>query len=157
MSGPFHPAVGIFEGPVSNVDSVQKNELGSLRFDGGRILQYVKFNATVPAAYEWCQVDNTQFTTPYQVIQLAGSVTQVPFGVCEYGASSGSYGWITRLGPATAKTATTAFAGSALRPGGSAGTLGPTWIGTAPTQGAGYGIAIATGVANGSLVSVRCL
>ncbi len=156
MAGPFHPAVSIFEGAVSNVDGTQKAELGSLRFDAGRILQYVKYAATVPGVYEWCQTDTSQFTNVYQVVQLAASVTQVPFGVCEYGASAGSYGWVTRLGPATAKVATTAYAGSALRPGGTAGTLGPIWT-SAPTQGAGFGVAVATGVAAGSLVSVRCL
>jgi hypothetical protein len=154
MSGPFLSA-GVFYGPVSNIDSSQLHELGSMRWDAGRILQYVKFGGN-PAAYEWVQGDTAQFTQAYQVIQLAASVTQTPLGVAEFGGSNGSFGWITRLGPATAKVATTAFAGSELRPGGTAGTLGPIWT-TAPTQFGGYGIAVATGVAAGSLVNVRCL
>ena len=154
MSGPFLSA-GIFSGPVSNIDLTQQNELGMMRWDGGRILQYVKFGGS-PAPYEWIQTDTAQFTQPYQVIQLAASVTQVPLGVAEFGGSNGSFGWITRLGPATAKVATTAFAGSELRPGGTAGTLGPIWT-TAPTSMGGFGIAVATGEAAGSLVNVRCL
>ena len=154
MSGPYF-SVGIFEGPVSNIDSVQKHEEGILRFDAGRILQYVKFGGNV-IANDWVQRDGTQFANVFQVIQLAASVTQVPQGVAQYGGSNGSWGWITKEGPATANVATTAFAGSELRPSGTAGRLGPSWT-VAPTYLGGYAEAVATGLTTGSLVNVRCL
>lgn len=157
MTGPYWNA-GIFDGPVSNIDSTQKNELGAIREDAGRILQYVKFTTTVPNPYEWVAIDLAQFTNPYHVAQLGASVTQVPIGVAEYGGSVGSFGWITRLGAATAKTATTAYAGCPLRPGGTAGTLGPLFTASGtPTQMPTFGIAVATGVANGSCVMVQAL
>jgi hypothetical protein len=146
---------GIFEGPVSDIHSVQKHELGILRFDAGRILKYVKFGAAV-TPYSWAQLDNTQFTEANQVITLAASVTQIAVGVIEYGGSSGSFGWMTIHGPATAKTATTAYAGAPLRASGTAGTAGPLF-GSAPTQLPTFGVAVATGVAAGSLVLVQCL
>lgn len=154
MPGPYLN-VGIFEGPPSNIDSVQKHEEGVLRYDAGRILQYVKFGANI-TANDWVQGDTTQFANPFQVIQLAASVTQVPLGVAQAGGTSGSWGWITREGPATANVATTAFAGSPLRPSGTAGRLGPEWT-TAPTYLGGYAVAVATGMTTGSLVNVRCL
>lgn len=157
MPGPYFTP-GIVSGPVSRIDATAKNEVGILTFDGGRILQYVKYNDNV-LPYQWVEMDHTQFTTPYQVKILEASVTQVPLGVAEYGGTTGSYGWITKLGPATAMTATTVFAGGGVRPvGASAGVLGPIFTASgAPTQLQGFGIAVATGLVAGSLVYVTCL
>jgi hypothetical protein len=170
MPGPFL-SDGVFIGPVTSVDTTQQNELGIMRWDASRILQYVKFNSYV-TPNDWVQLDyptgavggltNAAAANAfnYQVIDLQGNPTFCPWGVWEGPTIAlGNFGWITRLGPATAKVSSTAIAGLDLRPAGVTGVLGA--IGTSPTPtvfGGGFGYLVGpSGNATGCAVNVRCL
>jgi len=103
--GPYFPGY-VVKGNVSDLSSVQDHELGRLTFDGGRILQYVKFGSGV-ARYNWVGLDTTASAgtdAPNTVMILSSLGTHSPIGVAEYGGTASSYGWITRFGAATAKT-----------------------------------------------------
>lgn len=104
--GPYFPGY-VVKGNVSDLSSVQDHELGRLTFDAGRILQYVKFGSGV-ARYNWVGLDTTASAgtdAPNTVMILSSLGTHSPIGVAEYGGTASSYGWITRFGAATAKTA----------------------------------------------------
>jgi hypothetical protein len=166
MPGPFL-SDGVFIGPVTSVDILQANELGATRWDASRILQYVQFDSNV-TPYDWVMLNiATTAGSPagnaynYRVIDMVATPTCVPFGVWEGPTIAlGNFGWVTRLGPATAKVSTTALAGLDLRPVGVTGTAGA--IGMAPTPsvlyGGGFGVMVApSGVSTGCAINVRCL
>ena len=166
MPGPYL-SDGVFVGPVTSVDTTQQNELGITRWDGSRLLQYVQFDSYAQQ-YDWVMLNPATTVGHaaanaynYRVIDMVATPTCVPFGVWEGPTIAlGNFGWVTRLGPATAKVATTALAGLDLRPVGVTGIAGA--IGMAPTPtilyGGGFGVMVApSGVSTGCAINVRCL
>lgn len=96
MAGPYLNQ-GAFKTRVTDTHTTQQEELGAIRFDGGRILRYCKANGALIGgnAVKWDD------TTGTRVIATTASADPM-CGVAETAIASGSFGWITVYGRAAA-------------------------------------------------------
>lgn len=158
MPGPFHP--GYITEQVDQIDSSAKYELGRLTFHKGRILQYVKHGAGA-GRYNWVGLDPTATGADAMnsVLILQPNATHQPIGVAEYGGTASSYGWITRFGGATAKTAAAVNAapGVGLVNAGAATGAVAAFTGATFLIGRSHGILVGSASASGTYVNVNCL
>lgn len=117
MPGPYLNT-GPFKTKISDNDLIGPvEELGVWRFEAGKILRYIKTGALIPR-FEACKYDTTVTTAALmgnQVLQCDGA-TNIFAGVVEASLASLSFGWITVLGPATARVATGEIPGTPLGP-----------------------------------------
>src|SRR5690349_9914192 len=115
MPGPYLNS-GIFQTKVTANDNTQKEELGVLRFEGGKIYRYVKASSVIPIG-EIVTADATVTTAAlisYQVNQLS-SVTNINVvGLAETTLAALNFGWITVYGPATGRVTTNTNPGTPL-------------------------------------------
>lgn len=160
MPGPFLNT-GIFQTPLSANTADQREELGVLRYDSGKVLRYVRAGALIPAG-ESVRYDFSTLaggTSPglfgAQVVQVDGT-TNMFFGVAEATLASGSYGWVTIFGPATARVASATIPGSALGPSTAAGVTGILAI-RDQSHFAAFALAVQTGLSAGSAVFITVL
>jgi len=154
MPGPYFP--GYITEQMDQLDSSAKYEVGRLAFDKGRILQYVKFGCGA-ARYNWVGNDPA-VATGVQALILQPNSTHAPLGVAEYGATLNSYGWITRLGGATAKTDETCAKGVGLTNAGAAtGVISTIQQMTYLLAMRGHGILVGSPSVSGTYVNVNCL
>lgn len=154
MPGPFLN-IGQFSTSVSQNDTVQKEELGVWRFEGGRVLRYVRSGAVIPQFSAVTAQTNLATAALFgnQVIPTSAR-THMLFGVADNSAfASGSFGWITVFGVATGRTTTGTTPGTVLQPGTATGVL-DVW---ASTNLQAFALALQTGLSAGSAVFVRAL
>lgn len=154
MAGPFGIA-GAFRTTLTQTDTTAQEELGVLRLDSGRILKYVKANATTVNgnAMKYTGTTGTLVTpTTASIDPLAG--------ICETSIAANSFGWMTVYGPASASvdSANTA-AGVALSASGTSGLLNRYIASIAPGPVGGYAVALEAGAfsPSRSTVFVQCL
>ncbi len=159
MPGPFRPPY-VTEGDVSDIASTAKHELGTLRFDRGRILQYIKWGSGCKP-FNWVGQDldgTVDADLANTVTLLLNQATHCPLGVSEYGGTLNSYGWITRFGPATGKTAATCSIGAPLaNDGGATGILATIQSATIVQAMSGSGVLVGAASITGTHVRVKCL
>ena len=89
-----------FPSNLTDSSTTVENELGTLRFDGGNIYQYVQASDTTVATNVVSWVANSAVgTNDYKVYVAIGSVTAVA-GVAVGSIATNSYGWIQVAGVA---------------------------------------------------------
>lgn len=153
MAGPYLNQ-GAFSTRVTANDTTQQEQLGVWRFEAGKILRYVRAAALIPAG-EPCTADATITTAAWighNVLQTS-AVTNTFFGIAETTLASGSFGWVTLYGPATARVDTNLIPGSPLGPSVTTGVL--TIRNTSHFNAAA--IALQTGLSAGSAIFVSVL
>jgi hypothetical protein len=124
-----------FASKLSDVDTVARDQLGTLRFEGNKIYKYVQYKEGA-AATDGVAGEVTYYYAPggdFATLGYSGNkVTsdlsdsaEVGAGVLQAAMSDNEYGWVQVRGPALLTIALTAGAdGDALTPTGSAdGTL----------------------------------
>jgi len=163
MPGPFFPGY-VTKGDFSAISATATHELGTWGYGAaGKILQYVKFGSTANIkAYNWVGLDVAAATdTAYTVNMLLAAATHAVMGVAEYGGTAGSYGWITRYGPATANTGaiTSAKGAPLINDAAASGTLSfnAAYTATLGSLARGSGILIGSPSVSGTYVHVRAL
>lgn len=159
MPGPYHPGY-VTKGDFSSITSTQEHELGTWGYNRGRVLEYVKFSQSLQK-YNWVGRSITDTTVDRGRIaaMLVDQATHAPIGVAEYGGTANSFGWVTRYGPATAKTGTTTSCqgGALSNTAAATGTLATFASATFAQIAHGAGILVGTPSASGTYVDVRCL
>ena len=125
MPGPYLNT-GAFSTQIGTNDLVgPAEELGVWRFEGAKIVRYVKSGSLIPR-YEPVRVDFTVSTAAligHQVLQTDGA-TNMFFGVADNATFANlSFGWVTVYGPATARVDTLLIPGSPLGPSVTTGVL----------------------------------
>jgi hypothetical protein len=128
----MQPGTGLaasFSGPLTRIDTTEKEPLGSHRLEGGKWYKYVKYDtgagSVAGVAGNVCYyytLDGYKFHTVTS--DLSDSI-ELGAGVLQAALGDGQYGWIQIKGPATITPALTAGAdGDPLTPTGSTdGTL----------------------------------
>lgn len=123
----------VFVTPLNDVSIVDKENIGTLRFEGSKIYKYIQYSEEAAAvdgvagevAYYVAAtgIANNDVTSDLSASGSAG--TEVGAGVLQANMSDNEYGWIQIKGPATLTIALTAGAdGNALTPTGAGdGTL----------------------------------
>lgn len=162
MAGPFLHS-GAWVTTVAANDTTQREELGILRFEGAKIYRYVKMTGGAATAFEAASYAADTTTSIKQTPAASTAAGQSVAGITESAITSGSFGWLTVYGGATAKCDTAATVGLVLVPSTTAGVLAGrhTIHGAVATTGGNQvnnaAIALTTGVATGSSVFVNCL
>ena len=131
-----------------------KEELGVWRFEGGKIYQYVKSGALIPAG-ESVVVDTSVTTAALigrQVVTVQ-SATGLIRGIAEVTLPNLGFGWVTKYGPATARVVTNANPGVALTSSSTTGVLSVWGVSNLDVAA----IALQTGLSAGSAVFVQAL
>lgn len=162
MAGPFIHS-GAWVTAVSANDSTQKEELGILRFEGAKLYRYVKGTAANITAGQACSYAADSSTSIITTAAASTATAQSVAGIAETAITSGSFGWLTVSGPATALVDTGARVHDCLTGATTAGALAAvnTIHGAVATTGANNALktimSLTTGVLTGSLVFVRCI
>ena len=148
--------IGVFQTKITDNDLVgPKEELGSWRYEGAKVVRYVKSGSLVPQ-YEGLKLDATVTTAALmgnQVLQCDG-LTNMFFGVADNATFANlSFGWVTMYGPATARVATTTIPESSLGPSANTGVLSIR----STCHFNAVAVALQTGISAGSAVFVTVL
>jgi len=124
MPGPY-TNIGGYQTRINANDTTQREELGSWRYEAGKVLRYVKASAIIPSGAA-VKIDTTVTTAALignQVI-LTIAPTDMCVGIAETTLSALNFGWITCYGPATASVSTQAAApGQYVGPSSTSGVL----------------------------------
>ena len=153
MPGPYLNS-GVYSTRVTDNDTSQKEELGVLRFEGGKLYRYVKSGALI-AAYSALKLDVSASTAAAAMTQAVQTSTDTDmfFGVNEVTMALNSFGWITVYGPATARVTTGIVPGVALGTTNTTGILGIRQI----SHFSAAGLAVASGLSAGSPIFISVL
>lgn len=159
MAGPYLNT-GAFKTRITANDAIGPvEELGTWRYEAGKILRYVKAAALIPGG-ESVQLDHTVTTAALigNQVQAIQSTTNILLaGIAETTLAANSFGWITCYGPATARVTTNAPAGAALGPSATTATTGVLGIWNMSQFANVAAVAVQTGLSAGSAIFVTTM
>ena len=98
----------IFQGPVTQVDATDLEELGTIRFEGNNIYKYITYHAGAMTTGAVGDVVSYLSTTGYansDVTPDTSAADGVGAGVLLAAMTDGQFGWIQIKGAATLSTA----------------------------------------------------
>jgi hypothetical protein len=153
-SGPFLGS-GAWVTSVAANDSTQKEELGILRFENGKVFKYVQVSSAANIAANFA----AEYTGTSTGVRLAVASAQKIAGIAETALSTSFYGWITVQGLASAMCNSSVTAGNGLIVAGTAGML---TVATSASLARADAIALTTGLGStagttATAIVVSCL
>ena len=98
----------VFQGPVTQVDTTDLEELGTIRFEGNNVYKYITYHAGATTTGAVGDVVGYVSTTGYANSDVTPDVSAtdgVGAGVLKASMTDGQFGWIQIKGAATLSTA----------------------------------------------------
>lgn len=122
----------VFLTPLDTIDTIDKEGIGTIRFEGNKIYKYIRYDEAA-AAVDGIAGEVTYYIldTGYPISEVTSDVSAggaatavIGAGVLQAGLADEEYGWIQIKGQATLTIALVSGAdGNALEPGTGDGTL----------------------------------